>query len=97
MAKKKRDTKTTKRADKGAQEATYRVGNWAAYNDRLVQRGSITVWISDEVIEGWRPTPKGRRQRGGQVKYSERAIECLLTLKAVFKLPYRQTIVLQFF
>jgi hypothetical protein len=91
MTKKKRDTKTTKRADKGAQQARYRLSNWAAYNDSLVQRGSLTVWISDEVLDGWRPTPNGRRQRGGQVEYSDRAIECLLTLKAVFKLPYRQT------
>jgi hypothetical protein len=91
MTKKKRTPKTTKRADKGAQKATYRVRNWAAYNDSLVERGSITVWISDEVIEGWKPIPEGRRQRGGQVEYSDRAIECLLTLKAVFKLPYRQT------
>jgi len=91
MTKKKRNKKTTRRANKGAQKVTYRVRNWAAYNDSLVQRGSLTVWISDEVIEGWRPTPKGRRQRGGQMEYSDRAIECLLTLKAVFKLPYRQT------
>ena len=91
MTKKKRDTKTSKRADKSAQKATYRVSNWAAYNDSLVQRGSLTVWISEEVIEEWRPTPQGRRQRGGQVEYSDRAIECLLTLKAVFRLPYRQT------
>lgn len=91
MAKKKRDTKTTKRADKGARKTSYRVSNWAAYNDSLIQRGSITVWISEEVIEGWKPRPQGRRPRGGQVEYSDRAIECLLTLKAVFKLPYRQT------
>jgi hypothetical protein len=91
MTKKKRNKKTTRRANKGAQKVTYRVRNWAAYNDSLVQRGSLTVWISDEVIEGWRPTPNGRRQRGGQMEYSDRAIECLLTLKAVFKLPYRQT------
>ena len=91
MAKKKRNTKTSKRANKSAQKVTYRVRNWAAYNDSLVRRGSITVWISDEVIEGWKPTPEGRRQRGGQMEYSDRAIECLLTLKAVFKLPYRQT------
>ncbi len=67
------------------------MSNWAAYNASLVQRGSLTVWISEEVIEEWRPTPKGRRQRGGQVKYSDRAIECLLTVRAVFQLPYRQT------
>jgi len=91
MTKKKRDTKITKRADKGAPKASYRVSNWAAYNDSLIQRGSITVWISDEVIEGWRPTPSGRRQRGGQMEYSDQAIACWLTLRAVFNLPYRQT------
>jgi hypothetical protein len=91
MAKKKRNTKTSKRANKSAPRARYRVCNWAAYNDSLVQRGSITVWISDEVLDEWRPIPKGQRQRGGQVKYSDRVLECLLTLKAVFRLPYRQT------
>ena len=91
MSKPKRNQPTTKRADKSPQKTIYRVSNWAEYNDSLVQRGSITVWISEEVIEGWRPTPSGRRQRGGQVEYSERAIECMLTLKAVFHLPYRQT------
>jgi hypothetical protein len=93
MVKKRRNTKarTTKRAAKRPQKATYRVRNWAAYNDSLVQRGSITLWISDEMIEGWHPEPEGPRQRGGQVQYSERAIECMLTLRAVFRLPYRQT------
>lgn len=91
MAKKKRNTKTRKRADQGAQKASYRVGNWAAYNASLVERGPLTVWISEDVIEGGKPTPAGRRQRGGQAEYSDRAIECLLTLKVVFKLPYRQT------
>lgn len=91
MAKQKRNKTKSKRADKGAPKASYRVSNWAAYNESLIQRGSVTVWISDEVIDEWRPTPSGRRQRGGQQEYSDRAIECLLTLRAVFKLPYRQT------
>lgn len=88
MAKKRQNTRTTERS---AGKATYRVRNWAAYNDSLVQRGSLTVWISDEVIRGWRPKPEGRRQRGGQVQYSAHAIECLLMLRAVYRLPYRQT------
>lgn len=91
MTKQKRNKTQSKRADKSARKATYRVSNWAAYNDSLVQRGAITVWISQEVIDEWRPMPRGRRQRGGQVQYSDRVIECLLTLKAVFRLPYRQT------
>lgn len=91
MTKKKRNTKTTKRPNKSAQKATYRIRNWTAYNDSLVERSSLTVWISDEIIEGGKPIPAGPHQRSGQLEYSGRAIECLLTLKAVFRLPYRQT------
>ena len=93
MAKKKQNTdeKTTKQAAKRTRKASYRVRNWAAYNNNLVQRGSLTLWISEEVLENWHPEPDGPRQRGGQVQYSDQAIECMLTLRAVFKLPYRQT------
>jgi hypothetical protein len=92
MTKKRSTTsKPSKRAAKHRKKAAYRVKNWAAYNDSLVRRGSLTVWISDEVLADWHPEPEEPRQRGGQVQYSERAIECLLMLKAVFKLPYRQT------
>ncbi len=89
----KRNTKVkpTKRAARRTKKATYRVRHWAAYNNSLVQRGSLTWWISDEVLENWHPEPEGPRPRGGQVRYSKPAIECMLTLRAVFKLPYRQT------
>jgi len=53
-----------------------------------VQRGNLTIWF-DEVFlrERWRPAPTG--QRGAPFRYSEAAIPALLTLKAVFDLPYR--------
>lgn len=93
MTKKKRTTKAepTKRAPKPNQKATYRVRNWRAYNNHLVQRGSIRLWVSEEVLENWHPQPEGARQRGGQVQYSDPALECRLMLRAVFKLPDRQT------
>lgn len=93
MTKKKRTTKAepTKRAAKPNQKATYRVRNWRAYNNHLVQRGSIRLWVSEEVLENWHPQPEGARQRGGQVQYSDPALECRLMLRAVFKLPDRQT------
>jgi hypothetical protein len=75
-----------------SKKATYRVRNWAEYNRSLVSRGSITVWIDEDVIATWHPEPPDKRQRGGQPRYSDRAIECLLMLKAVYGLPYRQTI-----
>jgi len=67
----------------------YRVANWAEYDRALVQRGDITLWLSADAIDAWKPTPSGRR--GGQRKFSDLAIETALTLRLVFHLPLRQT------
>jgi hypothetical protein len=75
----------------GTKKAKYRVKDWRAYNASLVERGSLTVWMSAEALAHWRPQMKGRRLRGGQTQYSAGAIECLLTLGAVLGLPLRQT------
>jgi hypothetical protein len=55
----------------------YRVTNWAEYDAALRQRGSLTVWFSDEAIAAWRAEP--RRTRGGQAHYSALAIKAALT------------------
>ena len=83
--------KTRKAKTKNTKKAIYRIRNWAAYNQSLVQRGSITLWISEDVLANWHPEPEGKRRRGGQVHYSDQAVECLLMLRAVYHLPYRQT------
>ena len=67
----------------------YRVSNWADYDRALVQRGDITLWISEDAIASWKPAPSGKR--GAQRKFSDHAIEAALTLRLVFKLPLRQT------
>ena len=51
----------------------YHVHNWAAYERTLVDRGDITVWLSQEAIAAWEP--EGGGTRGGQRKYSDVAIE----------------------
>ena len=33
----------------------YRVSNWAEYDRALVERGNITLWISDDAIAPWKP------------------------------------------
>ena len=66
----------------------YRVSNWAEYDQALVKRGDITLWISEEAIASWKPAPTGRR--GAQRKFSDHAIETALTLRLIFKLPLRQ-------
>jgi hypothetical protein len=67
----------------------HRVKNWAEYDAGLRARGSLTVWFTAEAIEAWRAAP--RTTRGGQPCYSALAITTALTLRAVFRLPLRQT------
>ena len=66
----------------------YRASNWSEYDRALVQRGDVTLWISENAVASWRPAPSGRR--GAQRKFSDHAIETALTLRLVFRLPLRQ-------
>jgi hypothetical protein len=68
----------------------YKVVNWAKYNEALVNRGSLTLWLDEESLEGWRHANE-EVKRGRPFTYSDAAIECLLVLREVFRLPYRQT------
>ena len=65
-----------------------KVTNWPAYEASLRQRGSLTVWFTDDAIAAWAAEP--RTTRGGQAWYSPLAIVTALTLRAVFRLAYRQ-------
>jgi hypothetical protein len=67
----------------------HRVTNWRAYDASLRQRGSLTVWFTEEAIAAWRAAP--RTTRGGQPWYSPLAILTALTLRTVFRLALRQT------
>ena len=64
----------------------YQVKNWSTYNNALVSRGSITLWLSEEVISSW--YYQGARQPGGAVKYSEACMICLLSIKSLFRLGF---------
>src|SRR5215211_3616576 len=69
----------------------HKVTNWPAYDASLRQRGSLTVWFTDEATAAWRAEP--RTTRGGQPWYSELAILTALTLRAVFRLSSNSLIV----
>jgi len=75
-------TKKTKRR--------YRLRNWNHYNAALVQRGSLTLWVSDEAITAWRDTLQTGK-RGKPRTYSDTAVLCMATLKEVYHLPLRAT------
>ena len=67
--------------------SNYRVRNWAAYDKALVQRGSLTFWLSDDFAQSWQAA--ATHQRGAQRTYSDQAIQLVLTLKEVFHLTNR--------
>jgi len=48
----------------------------------------LTIWFTDDAIAVWAAEP--RTTRGGQPWYSPVAILTALTLRAVFRLAYRQ-------
>jgi len=68
-------------------QTLYRVKNWSEYDKALVQRGSITFWLSDDFEKTWLHT--GEKQRGSQFDYSDQAILIMLTVKEVFHLTNR--------
>ena len=70
-------------------KARYRVRNWAEYDRGLVQRGDVRVWISAEALACWKGAC--RSTPGGQRRFSNLAVETVLVLGALYKLPLRQT------
>ncbi|MCA9457955.1 MAG: IS5 family transposase [Nitrospira sp.] len=81
-------SKVAKSTEKAPKDQ-YKIVNWSSYNESLKNRGSLTLWIAEDCQEWW--YDDGPVQRGGQYEYSDRCIECLIMLKVVFKLAYRQT------
>lgn len=65
----------------------YRTTNWQTYNAALAQRGSLLIWFDPGMQ--WLSAPTGKRGRQGV--FSDAAIQVCLTLKALFRLPLRQT------
>ena len=69
-------------------KAQYKVKNWSKYNQSLIGRGDLTLWIDKGIESSWnQDTLTGKR--GASRIYSDHAIECMLLLKSVFKLPLR--------
>jgi hypothetical protein len=70
----------------------YRIRNWKDYNQSLVKRGSLTLWIDEKIHQEWYSLGKDNGDKGRPVVYSDIVIETILMLKAVYGLPYRATI-----
>jgi hypothetical protein len=73
-----------------SKKKSYSITNWPKYNESLVQRGDITFWFDEEVIDLWEHD-NDHKKVGRPFKYSDVAIETLLTMRELFRLTYRQT------
>jgi hypothetical protein len=67
----------------------FSVKNWAEYDAGLRRRGSLTLWLTPEVLDGWQAAR--RTTPGEQSSYSELAIETGMMLRLAFHLALRQT------
>lgn len=67
---------------KSKSKSKYRVSNWSEYDASLKQRGSLTFWLSSEVIEQWVNQYKTGCQ-GASNTYSDVAIELMVTLSSL--------------
>jgi hypothetical protein len=70
-------------------KAQYRIRNWSEYNAGLKQRGSLTFWIDELVLEQW-IDPYLSGKPGASIYYSDLAILTMATVKAVYRLAGRQ-------
>jgi IS5 family transposase len=66
-----------------------RVRNWKDYNQALIRRGRLTVWIEEATLPAWCQNMRDGHV-GAPTTDSDLAIQALLTLKAVFSLPLPQ-------
>jgi IS5 family transposase len=71
-------------------KTTYRLRNWKEYNESLVNRGSLTIWFSEDVISAWKNQARSGKP-GRPNKYDETAILTMATLQEIYHLPLRQT------
>jgi len=68
----------------------YRIRNWSDYNRSLVERGSLTFWISRELIDNW-VNQAETKERGRSPVYTDAAVVAMASMKFVFHQAGRQT------
>ena len=69
---------------------TYKIRNWKAYNRSLCNRGRLTLWINDSVLNEWEKASQKQKIVGEQT-YCDSIIQCCLLLKINYGLKLRQS------
>jgi len=69
----------------------FKITNWSEYNNILRNRGRIDFMIAEDLSDGWYEDNGGNKKRGGQRKYSDKAIFMCLQIRYLFGLKLRQS------
>ena len=81
MARKSEITKTPQ---------SYKINNWSQYNKCLKQRGSLEIWISEDVENIWYEENRINDGSGTPRKYTDKSVRLSYELKLCFNQPLRQ-------
>ncbi len=57
----------------------FQLRNWPEYEAGLRRRGSLTLWIEDAALDHWQIVGPG-----GEVRYSDAAIQSTLMVRTAF-------------
>jgi hypothetical protein len=74
---------------------TKKITNWSEYNQALIGRGNVSIYVSEAIAKKAFLKPKLDRtkypQGGHPREYSDSLILLILTIRELFRLPLRQT------
>ena len=68
----------------------FKVTNWSEYNNILRNRGRIDCMIAEDLSRGWYEDIGSNKKRGGQRRYSDKAILMCFQIRCLFGLKLRQ-------
>lgn len=63
--------------------------NWSKYNQNLINRGALDLFITEDALEKWHHNEQ--KVKGGNKLYSDLTIILCLQFRQLFKIPLRQT------
>lgn len=67
----------------------YKIRNWSEYNDSLVERGNIELWLDPKILKKWKAKFQGKKGRAQL--YTDLSIKVTLQFGKVFRQKLRQT------
>ncbi|KAA6340331.1 hypothetical protein EZS27_011807 [termite gut metagenome] len=68
----------------------YEIRNWKSYNKSLCQRGILSLWLEDSLLQDWEYVSRKKNEVGEQT-YSDSIIRCCLLLKITYLLKLPQS------